>query len=117
MSKLITYIAHPISSDPAGNLIKLQGIYRELALQNEVVPFIPYVATVVALDDALPEERAIGFTHNEAIFRSGCIGQIYLYGDHISKGMAIEIGWARELNIPVIPKTEGTCKWEGVCKH
>lgn len=110
MKKQITYIAHPISDNPAKNLISLQRIYRTLALENEVVPFIPYVATVVALDDALPHERAIGFTHNEAIFRSGCIDQVFLYGDHISKGMAIEIGWARELNIPVIPKTEATCK-------
>lgn len=111
MKKPITYICHPISSDPAANLIKLKHIYRTLSLQDEVVPFIPYVATVVALDDSVHHERSIGFSHNEAIFRSGIIDQLFLYGTHISAGMRIEIGWARELNIPVIPKTEGTVKW------
>lgn len=110
MKKQITYLAHPFGHDPEGNTIKIQRIYRALSSQNEVIPFAPYLATVQSLNDQIPSERAIGFTHNEAIFRAGCIDQIYLYGDHISAGMAIEIGWARELNIPVIPKTEGTCK-------
>lgn len=103
--KKIIYIAHPVGGDVPGNMIKIGKIYRQLSLQNEVVPFVPYVAAIGSLNDSVPEERLLGFSHNKAIFHSGCIDEVWLYGDRISPGMLIEIHWANELGIKVVDKT------------
>lgn len=108
MKKKIVYIAHPVGGDLHGNLTAISAIYNLLSIEDKVIPFVPYFATVMALDDDMPELRTIGFSHNEAIFRSGIIDEVWLYGPTVSKGMAIEIGWAKELDIPVISKSEGT---------
>lgn len=111
MKKPIIYICHPISGDVQGNITKVLAIVRALSIENKVIPFAPYIVDVQALDDRIPEERAIGFSHNEALFKSDCIDLLFLYGSHISNGMRIEIEWARELGIPVISKSEGTAIW------
>lgn len=101
MKKPIIYIAHPIGGDVKGNLIKVGEIYRQLSLENKVIPFAPYIASISCLDDNSPKERAIGFSHNKAIFESGCIDEVWLFGGVISNGMQQEIEWANNLNIPV----------------
>lgn len=104
MKKKIIYIAHPIGGNVTENIASVLAIVRELSLENEVIPFAPYIVDVQALNDANPEERAIGFEHNRAIFQSGIIEEVWLYGGRISNGMQTEIEWAKELNIPVIQK-------------
>lgn len=108
MKKKIVYIAHPIGGDVENNLQALKWIYQQLTIENEVIPFIPYIATVESLSDHVASERAAGFDHNRAIFRSGIIDEVWLYGERISDGMQIEIEWAKWLNIPVVSKSEGT---------
>ena len=73
-----------------------------------VIPFLPYYTTLMSLQDSSPEERMIGFAQNEAIFRSGAIDEVWLYGEEITRGMQKEIDWAVELGLPVISKSEGT---------
>jgi len=117
MKKKIIYIAHPIGAinpdeiSPAEwqveqNLKLIQTIYREItASYHDVIPFVPYYATVCSLNDSSSIERKLGFSHNEGIFKSGIIDEMWLYGDRISNGMEIEISWAKELNIPVFSKS------------
>ena len=107
MKKKIIYIAHPISGNLHGNLSAISDIYNYLSIEDKVIPFVPYFATVLSLDDDMPELRAIGFSHNEAIFNSGIIDEVWLYGPRISEGMQIEIGWADALGIPIVSKSEG----------
>jgi hypothetical protein len=111
MKKKIVYIAHPIGGDVENNLKQLRSIYTVLTLQNEVIPFIPYYATVMSLDDNNPTARKWGFEHNEAIFNSGIIDEVWLFGPKISNGMQTEIEWAKKLNIPVVSVSEGTALW------
>lgn len=108
MKKKIVYIAHPIGGDVKGNIEKVLKIYKELSIENEVIPFIPYIATLMSLDDDSEELRAIGFSHNKAIFQSGAIDEVWLYGDRISSGMQEEINWAYASMINVVSKSEGT---------
>lgn len=108
MKKKIVYIAHPIGGDVKGNLMEVSRIYNFLSIEDKVVPFVPYYVTVLSLDDDIPDLRAIGFSHNEAIFRSGIVDEVWLFGKRISEGMRIEIGWAKELGIDVVSKSEGT---------
>lgn len=104
MKKKIVYIAHPIGGNVYGNIRSVLNIVRQLSRRNEVIPFAPYIVDVQALDDTVPEERALGFEHNKAFFNSGIIDEVWLYGGRISSGMQTEIEWANELNIPVIQK-------------
>lgn len=104
MSKKIIYIAHPIANDVQENIKSVLAIVRQLSIENEVIPFAPYIVDVQALDDSNPSEREIGFEHNKAIFQSGIIDEVWLYGGRISNGMQSEIEWANELNIKVVQK-------------
>ena len=111
MKKKIVYIAHPIGGDVEGNIKSVLKIVRELSIKNQVIPFAPYIVDVQALDDTDLEQRAIGFYHNWIHFHHGIIDEVWLYGQRVSDGMITEIGWAKELGIPVISKSEGTKTW------
>lgn len=106
--KKIVYIAHPVGESVKENLLELSRIYKILSIEDSVVPFIPYYATVTSLDDKDPKLRSIGFNHNLEIFKTGIIDEVWLYGVKISVGMQKEINWAKELCIPVISKSNGT---------
>lgn len=110
MKKKIVYIAHPIGGDVEGNLKSIQSIYDWVSYQHqdEVIPFVPYYATVMSLDDNNPSAREVGMMHNKHFFDHGIIDEVWLYGDRISKGMAQEIEWAEKLGIPVVSKSKGT---------
>lgn len=102
--KKIVYIAHPIGGNVTENIASVLAIVRKLSIENKVIPFAPYIVDVQTLDDDNPEERAIGFEHNKALFHSGIINEVWLYGGRISSGMKTEIDWANELGIKVVCK-------------
>ncbi|MEN9655239.1 MAG: hypothetical protein RL311_147 [Bacteroidota bacterium] len=98
----IVYIAHPISGDIKNNVKKILEIVKEINLtEKNIVPFVPYLSDVMALDDNKPEQRNKGIRNNIAYFQSGIIKELRVYGDFISKGVAEEISIAKQLNIPV----------------
>lgn len=98
----IVYIAHPISGDIEGNLADLRRIVRKINMEfPDVVPFVPYYADIVSLDDNIPEERERGIKNDIAILKSGCVDEVWLTGERISNGMAAEKDLASKLGIPV----------------
>jgi len=98
----IVYIAHPISNDIEGNIKKILKIVKDINLNEpNIVPFVPYLSDVMALDDTIAEQRTRGINNNIAYFQSGIVKKVRVYGDFISKGVAEEIAIARQLNIPV----------------
>lgn len=99
----ICYVAHPIGGDIEKNLADLRRIVRKINIERpDVVPFVPYYADVVSLDDDVPEERARGIQNDIAVLRSGIVQELWLAGERISAGMAAERELAMELGIPVI---------------
>ena len=66
-----------------------------------IVPFVPYYSDVVSLNDGRPNERAMGMLNNREFFKRGIIDEVWLFGDHVSLGMATEIALARKFGIPV----------------
>ena len=103
----IAYIAHPISGDPKGNLEKINKIIRTINLSEpNVVPFAPYYADIMALDDNIPEERERGIKNDIELMKRGFIDEVRLYGDRISNGMLAEVKLAIRLRIDVIPMTD-----------
>ena len=103
----IAYIAHPVSGDVKGNIEKIIAIVRAININEpNVVPFVPYLADLYALDDNIPEERARGIQNDIHLLKSGFINEVRLYGDRISNGMQAEIELAEEMNIPVVAMTK-----------
>lgn len=101
------FVAHPVSGDVKGNMKKVLKICAEMHTR-EIIPIAPYLVALQYLKDEVVEERKLGIAANHEHFYRGFVDEIWLYGDHISKGMIGEIKLARERNIPVIAKTKGT---------
>ncbi len=107
----IAYIVHPIAGDVHGNVEKILKIVKQINLtRSDVVPFAPYIAYVLALDDNDPVERSRGIENNIAILKSGIVKELWVYGPRISEGMKAEIKLAFDLNIPIVVM-EPNLKW------
>jgi len=99
---IIAYIAHPVGGNVGGNIEKILRIVREINLQEpDVVPFVPYLADILAMDDANPIERERGIKNDTHVLKNGGVNQIRLYGHKISSGMRAELNLAKSLGIEV----------------
>lgn len=107
--KKVVYIAHPVTGGRyLENIGSIKEIGRKLArTYPEIIPFCPYLFTLEILDNYNKREREIGKQHNRAIFERRAFDELWLFGSHISEGMAEEIKWAEEFGIPVVDKTAG----------
>lgn len=103
----IVYVAHPVGSDVEGNLKKLEFIYRFITkVYPDVIPFIPYYATVKSLNDKNPDERKIGMEQNHEFFKRKMFDELWICSKRISPGMQVEIDLANEMGIPVVTMVE-----------
>lgn len=110
----VAYICHPISGDVRGNLKKIREIVRHINLtEPNVVPFVPYYADLVSLDDNIPAERERGIKNDTELLSRGFIDELRLYGNRISAGMMAETELAFEKGIVVLPMTQETKKEYG----
>lgn len=105
----IVYIAHPVGGDVTGNISRICDIVKEINLQEpDVVPFVPYMADLLALDDNDPQQRERGIKNDTAILRSGLVNEIRLYGNRISAGMRAEINLGMALGMKITAMTPET---------
>lgn len=104
----IVYIAHPISGNVEKNLESLRGIIRSInAYEPHTVPFCPYYADVVSLNENDPAQRARGLRNDMAILgRPGMVDELRLYGHTISAGMRQEIEVAHIMGIQIVCSTQ-----------
>lgn len=99
----IAYIVHPIAGDVYGNIEKILAIVKQINLTRpDVVPFAPYIADVLAMDDNDSAQRERGIDNDIAILGSGIVNELWIYGSKISAGMQAEIELATSMGIPVI---------------
>jgi len=101
------FVAHPIAGDIEGNMKKVLAICEQIH-SKEIIPIAPYLVSLQYLNDEVVEDRQLGIDANHECFRRGYVDELWLFGDRISEGMKGEILLAREMDIPVVPKTEGT---------
>jgi hypothetical protein len=107
--KTIAYIAHPVGGDVKGNIKKILQIVRSINLSEpSVIPFVPYMSDIMAMNDDQPEERKRGLSNDFYIIQSGIVDELRLYGSGISKGMAQEIFHAFSAQVPIKAMTDGT---------
>ncbi len=101
------FIGHPIGGDIRNNIEKVLKICEEIH-NKDLVPVAPYLTSLQYLNDEIIEDRELGMEANHECFRRHYVDELWLFGDKISNGMKKEILLAKEMNIPVVPKTEGT---------
>ena len=107
MAKKIVFIGHPIGGDIKGNAKKVLKICAEVHTKD-IIPVAPYIISLQYLNDEVVEDRALGMETNHECFHRHYVDELWLFGDYISSGMRQEVLLAREMGIPIIPKTEGT---------
>lgn len=108
----IAYIAHPIGGDVKGNLIKVLAIVKHInRTEPDTVPFVPYFADLLAMDDNIAPERTRGIKNDHEFFARRCFHELRLYGDHVTSGMEDEISLAVQYGIRINPCTRQTADW------
>lgn len=91
----IVYIAHPVGGDVAANVQKILAIVRKINLEEKnIIPFAPYIADVLAMNDDIPEEREIGIRNCHAVLKSNIVDELWLYGPRLTAGMKEEVDLA-----------------------
>ncbi|MGC9602488.1 MAG: DUF4406 domain-containing protein [Minisyncoccia bacterium] len=100
------FIGHPVGGDIKGNIEKVLKICSEVHTKD-IIPVAPYLISLQYLNDELIEDRELGMEANHECFRRRYVDELWLFGDTISPGMEKEILLAKEMGIPIVPKTEG----------
>lgn len=103
----IVFVAHPVGGDVKENIEKILEICKKIHT-DEIIPFTPYVSSLLYLKDENEEERNKGIAASFVHFHRKSFDELWLFGDSISKGMEGEVKLARELGIIVVAKTKGT---------
>lgn len=91
------YIASPYRGDTDTNTMRAKRYARFVAKQS-AVPICPHIYLTSFLDDTLPEEREAGLYLGIQMLKR--CSEIWVFGFHISEGMAKEIEFAKKHNIP-----------------
>lgn len=73
-----------------------------------MIPVAPFLVSLQYLDDEVISDRELGIDANLECFHRKYIDELWLFGDRISEGMKKEIQLAKELQIPIVPQTDGT---------
>lgn len=101
MKAKVAYIAHPIAGDIRANVAKIERLVRLiLFVQPDVIPFVPYMVYLGALDDRKPEERAMGMRCNAHFISPKFIDELWVMG--YSEGVYKEIALAEKQHIKIV---------------
>ena len=103
----IVYICSPYKADtPAGieaNLARVRS-YCRMAVNRGFAPLATHLAVCSFLNDNNPDERALGLTVDAALMN--VCDELWVFGDRISEGMAIELDAFRQTGKPIRRFTE-----------
>lgn len=107
MNKKTVFIGHPIGGNIKSNVEKVLKICEKVHTKD-IIPVAPYLISLQYLSDEVIEDRNLGMEVNHECFHRRYVDELWLFGDKISEGMKKEILLAKKMNIPIIPKTDGT---------
>lgn len=97
-SKRFVFICSPFAGDIAGNTLKAIR-YMRFAVARGAIPFAPHLLYPQVFDEADSEEREIGLSLG-VTWLQRC-DELWVFGQHISDGMAREISRAMRITIPI----------------
>lgn len=84
----IIYVCSPYAGDVENNTAAARR-YCRFAVESGFIPIAPHLLFPQFLDDDNPKERELGLFFGNALL-SKC-AELWVFGDHISKGMKAEI--------------------------
>lgn len=96
--KPIVFICSPFAGDVEGNVMRAKR-YGRFAVTQKVIPIIPHLMYPQFLYDDDPAERRLGLEMG-LVLLSKC-QELWVFGDRVSKGMAVEIKKAKQCKIPI----------------
>lgn len=94
----LVYICSSYSEDVPSNKRKAR-VFSKFAVRQGVIPVTPHLLYPQFMDDRIPAERDLGLFF--ALVLLGKCEQLWVFGEHISYGMAREICKAESKGIPV----------------
>ena len=94
----IVYICSPLKGDVQKNIAKA-NYYARFAYEKGCIPLAPHTVFTQFLNDDNPKERERGKAMGLKLL--DICAELWVFGDHISKGMSIEIEKARRKSQPI----------------
>lgn len=91
----IVYVCSPFSGDVEGNILNARK-YCRFAVDNGYIPIAVHLLFPQFMDDNDPDERELALFFSNAVM-SKC-GEVWVFGERISSGMASEIRRAKWKN-------------------
>lgn len=94
----LVYIASPFAGDMERNIERARG-YCRLAVSRGCIPLAPHLHYPQFMDDGDRQQRELGLWF--ALILLGKCGELWVFGEHISSGMAAEIDKAKRRGMPI----------------
>ena len=94
----IVYVCSPFAGDIERNIANARR-YCRFAVDNGSIPLAPHLLFPQFMDDSNEHDHGLAMFMNMALM-SKC-AEVWVFGEHISKGMAAEIRKATEKQRPV----------------
>ncbi len=94
----LVFICSPFAGDMEGNAKRARE-YSRFAVSEDCIPIAPHLLFPQFLEEADPAQRALGISFG-LVLQSMC-REMWVFGDTVSKGMAVEIEKAGERGIPI----------------
>lgn len=94
----LTYICSPYSGDVEAN-VKIAQDLSAYAVQCRKIPLAPHLLFPQFMNDGDVWERELAMHFNHVLL-SKCEA-VWVYTPKVSRGMRLEIEWARQLELPI----------------
>lgn len=94
----LVFICSPFAGDMEGNTKRARE-YSRFAVSKECIPIAPHLLFPQFLEETDPAQRELGISFG-LVLQSMC-REMWVFGDTVSKGMAVEIEKAGERGIPI----------------
>ena len=115
MKPKLVYIAHPVATDEKftteQNVQDILRIVKNInngdrpvfpPFEGKIVPCVPYLSDVLAMNDSISQERKIGIDNGMAVINTGMFDELWLTGHKLSLGMQEEVNLFKLQGKPII---------------
>ncbi len=94
----LVYIASPFAGDVERNVKRAKG-YCRLAVSKECIPLAPHLLYPQFMDDEDRQQRELAIRF--ALILLGKCDELWVFGNRISSGMAMELAEAKSRGMPI----------------
>lgn len=94
----LVFICSPFAGDTARNAERARD-YCRFAVREHRIPIAPHLIFPQFMEESDPAQRSRGIAYGLTL-QSKC-QEVWVFGNHITKGMALEIKAAKERSLPI----------------